>query len=61
MSISRRRIITRICITVSFLCLLATVIRQAAGHRVPVYAIPVFAVAGILSGLAYLRSTRGRS
>ncbi len=60
---SARRVITRISIAVSFAALVALVAFPALRHRAPLggWGICASVVVSILAGLAYLRSTGGRS
>lgn len=61
MNVTLRRRITRICIAVDVLLLIAAVIGDSLGRSRSWGAGGIaFAVAGIVAGLLYLRSTRGR-
>jgi hypothetical protein len=63
MPVRARRAIARISMGVSFALLLALVTFAALRHHAPLggFGIAASAVVSILGGLAYLRSTRGRS
>ena len=61
MNVTLKRKITRVCLAVDVLLLIAAVIGASLGYSRGFAAGVAFAVIGIAAGLFYLRSTRERS